>query len=44
MTTIPWEAISDLFINLMISLAPVGVTICLGIFVWRLWIRVTGLR
>lgn len=44
MITIPWEGISEVFVNMMITLAPVGMTISLGVFVWRMWLKVTGLK
>ena len=44
MIDIPWSEISEVFVNLMITLVPIAMTICLGIFVWKLWLKVTGIR
>jgi len=44
MTDLPWDQVIDCFLNLIIGLVPVAVTISVGVFVWRFWLKVTGLR
>ena len=44
MTDIPWIAIIELFVDLIIGLVPAAVVICLGVALWRFWLRVTGLK
>lgn len=44
MTDIPWDQVTEVFINLIIALVPCAVTIALGGWIWKFWLRVTGLK
>ena len=44
MTGIPWTSIIELFVDLMVGLVPAAVVICLGVALWKFWLRVTGLK